>query len=284
MTDDARLADYRDRLAEAGLDDYAERLCQLAGPSVRLIPDPAAAVLPGGSRLGGRPALPESRPWPTQDGLPLSLIAQLDLAELARHDSDKALPSDGLLLFFYDAASQQGWGFDPDDRGSSAVVHVPADEVAGERPPPAPIPVEGVFPPIALTPSVELTFVPWESATVKSFGMSQDDWYAYAEALPESNGTRHRLLGHPDPIQGDMQLECQLASNGLYCGDPSGYKDPRAARLRPGAVEWRLLLQVDTEDQVNMMWGDVGRIYYWIRDEDLAARRWDRSWLVLQCG
>jgi len=32
------------------------------------------------------------------------------------------------------------------------------------------------------------------------------------------------------------------------------------------------------------MWGDLGRIYYWIRDDDLAARRFDRSWLVLQCG
>lgn len=33
-----------------------------------------------------------------------------------------------------------------------------------------------------------------------------------------------------------------------------------------------------------MMWGDVGRLYYWIRREDLAQRRFDKVWLVLQCG
>jgi hypothetical protein len=33
----------------------------------------------------------------------------------------------------------------------------------------------------------------------------------------------HRILGHSTNIQGDMQLEAQLVTNGLYCGDPSGY-------------------------------------------------------------
>ena len=33
-----------------------------------------------------------------------------------------------------------------------------------------------------------------------------------------------------------------------------------------------------------MMWGDVGRIYYWIKHSDLLRRDWDLSWLVLQCG
>jgi uncharacterized protein YwqG len=32
-----------------------------------------------------------------------------------------------------------------------------------------------------------------------------------------------------------------------------------------------------------MMWGDVGRIYFWLTDEDLRARRWEEAWLVLQC-
>ena len=30
--------------------------------------------------------------------------------------------------------------------------------------------------------------------------------------------------------------------------------------------------------------GDVGRIYYWMPSEDLAARRFDRAWLILQCS
>jgi hypothetical protein len=42
-----------------------------------------------------------------------------------------------------------------------------------------------------------------------------------------------------------MQLECQLASNGIYCGDPDGYKNPRVAELKSGAADWILLLQID---------------------------------------
>lgn len=80
-----------------------------------------------------------------------------------------------------------------------------------------------------------------------------------------------------------MQLECQLVSHGLYCGDSSGYQDPRAAELEPGAVEWRLLLQIDSEDDAGMMWGDVGRIYYWMHRQDLANRNWEKARLCFQC-
>ncbi len=53
-----------------------------------------------------------------------------------------------------------------------------------------------------------------------------------------------------------------------------------------GAKDWILLLQVDTDDDSDgpgWMWGDCGRIYFWIRRQDLAARRFDRAWTVLQC-
>jgi uncharacterized protein YwqG len=33
-----------------------------------------------------------------------------------------------------------------------------------------------------------------------------------------------------------------------------------------------------------MMWGDAGCLYYWIRAEDLRARRFDRAWMILQCS
>ncbi|NNJ25645.1 hypothetical protein LzC2_17180 [Planctomycetes bacterium LzC2] len=41
----------------------------------------------------------------------------------------------------------------------------------------------------------------------------------------------------------------------------------------------------DPADQgFEMMWGDLGMLYWWIRREDLAARRFDRVWMTLQCG
>jgi uncharacterized protein YwqG len=31
------------------------------------------------------------------------------------------------------------------------------------------------------------------------------------------------------------------------------------------------------------MWGDCGMVYVWIRREDLVNRRFDKTWLGLQC-
>ena len=93
------------------------------------------------------------------------------------------------------------------------------------------------------------------------------------------------MLGPAQNIQGEMELECQLASHGIYCGNSDGFESERAQRLREGAPDWRLLLQIDTdEDGPGWMWGDVGRIYFWIKQQDLRSLRFDDVWLILQCG
>jgi hypothetical protein len=91
--------------------------------------------------------------------------------------------------------------------------------------------------------------------------------------------------GYPDPVQGpDMDLECQLVSNGLYCGDSSGYQDPRAEELKKGAADWKLLVQMDSDDDLGVTWGDVGMLYFWIRHEDARQKNFDSTWVVLQCS
>lgn len=67
-----------------------------------------------------------------------------------------------------------------------------------------------------------------------------------------------------------MQLECQLASNGIYVGDSSGYNHPKRRALENGATDWQLLFQIDSDEKgLGTMWGDVGRVYFWIRQQDL---------------
>lgn len=283
---DARLARYRAGLEAAGLGQRADVLSGAALPSIRLVADRQIdAMVPGVSRLGGSPDLPPDVPWPADsDGTPLSFIAQLDMRQMAAHDTEGILPGAGLLSFFYAAASQRAWGFDPADRGAWAVIHTPGGTAARPREAPAAVPARGRFAAVGLSADPELTFVPWESFAAGSLAMTREEICVYAGILPSGDPVIHRLLGHPDPVQGDMQLECQLAANGVYCGDASSSRDPRAARLRPGAADWRLLLQVDSQDEAGMMWGDVGRLYYWIRQDDLTAGRWERTWLILQCG
>ena len=80
-----------------------------------------------------------------------------------------------------------------------------------------------------------------------------------------------------------MELECQLVTNGINCGDSNGYKDPRVKELEKEKNEWKLLLQIDSDDKTGMMWGDSGRLYYWIKQKDLESLNFDKSWIVLQC-
>jgi uncharacterized protein YwqG len=110
-------------------------------------------------------------------------------------------------------------------------------------------------------------------------------YHALCEELTTAGGLPvHHLFGHPQLIQNPMELECQLASNGVYCGTTEGYRSERAKMLESGAADWRLLLQIDSdEDGPGWMWGDVGRIYFWVKQHDLRSLRFDDDWLVFQC-
>ena len=89
--------------------------------------------------------------------------------------------------------------------------------------------------------------------------------------------------GWPCAIQGEMETECQLVTNGIFCGLPEGYASKKAMRLRPGAADWRLILQLASDEHVGFEWGDGGTIYVWMREQDVRTRRFDRCWTILQC-
>jgi len=241
------------------------------------------------SRLGGRPLLPPSFAWPRSTERALDFLLQIDLAEVAPLDPAMALPPSGLLTFFYDLVNQP-WGFDPNQLDGFRVVLISDQPVVTADVPDS----EVAVPEQALTFSAAVTLPHFGSRAYdrleQACRLSQDEGDRYADFVdayeaqysPEGSGA-HRLLGHSANVQGDMQLEAQLVSNGLYCGDPSGYEDPRARALEAGADDWTLLLQLDSDDGAEVMWGDGGKLYYWIRREDLSVRRFERAWMALQC-
>src|SRR5687767_967685 len=97
-----------------GLEQYADQLTALARPSTRLVTElmDDSLIDIGLSKVGGRPDLPDHLYWPSFRGLPMSFIAQIDLAEVHEWDLNNVLPDQGVLSFFYDS-SQHVWGFDP---------------------------------------------------------------------------------------------------------------------------------------------------------------------------
>lgn len=97
----------------------------------------------------------------------------------------------------------------------------------------------------------------------------------------------HQFLELPDAIQGDgMEIDCQLASRGVFLGNDLAYQTESAQKLltEPDAQDWTLLLQLDTDEyEMGWMWGDMGRLYFFVRREDARAGRFDRVWVQLQC-
>lgn len=251
------------------------------------------------SRLGGEPLLPEEFDWPTYFAKPvfpkgepetlkkLDFLVQIDLSELPECPGLAAsLPRSGLLTFFYDLENQP-WGFDPRRAGGSRVILFP-DVDLRRTPPSNP---EYVLPPAGILFRLAETLPSVGSRSFEKLESTcelPESYFDFASEFERSfyppNSGLHRLFGHSANVQGDMQLEAQLVSNGLYCGDPSGYEDPRRAALEAGAEDWMLLLQLDSDERCNLMWGDLGMLYFWIRREDLAKQRFDRTWMTLQCG
>jgi uncharacterized protein YwqG len=195
---------------------------------------------------------------------------------------DGTLPRTGWLYFFYDRLGE-AWGFDPADRGSCRVFYADCDRSNLNRLAPAPAADPDDDSHLCLIEIQLQPTLPDEQPGIKYRSAAYAAYHELLDELGLTTGWLHRLLGHPQLIQGPMELECQLASNGIRCGGTE-QDQKEAAALAPGAEDWRLLLQIDTdEDGPGWMWGDAGRIYFWIKKQDLAARRFDNVWLVFQC-
>lgn len=280
-------ATLADALAGNGYERVAERVRARRRPTVLLEPRGGPAdARPGASRIGGTPDLPEGLAWPQAEGKSLSFIAQVNLEELAGAWPQTPLPHSGVLLFFYDA-EQSVWGFDPKDKGKWAVLYAsgsPAELRCATFP--ADLPEHARFRAKPVTPVVRDND-PWYSQIdIEDMNLSADDddaVFDIFEAFAEKDGPIDKLFGYADEIQGEMESECQLVFHGLYTGDGSAYDDARAEALLEDAAQWKLLLQIDSDDNTGMMWGDGGRLYYWIRESDLAALKFENTWLILQC-
>ncbi len=262
----------------------------------------------GKTKFGGAPDVPADFKWPYYEGKhclvetpknrALSFIAQFDLAEISRYDTDGLLPKTGILSFFYELETMK-WGFDPKDRGCARVYYF---EDAGALSP-AKFPDDLTenelgeslhLPEIGITARSEKSYQHYGDFIVQREKMVQE-WEAFEAAekslgiYSEEDPECSKLLGWANIIQGNMTRECELvARRGYYLGDGWEGVTPRDRQETEQWAnrDWLLLFQlgtVETED-FELMFGDCGRIYFYIHRDDLAARNFDNIWLILQCG
>jgi uncharacterized protein YwqG len=241
----------------------------------------------GQSKIGGQPDLPKNIEWFKEDnGKRLSFIGQINLSEVTEFDRYKSLPSQGLLYFFY-SAKADAWGFDIKDKDKFKVFYYdgPLEELQRKEFP-ADLVESSRYKPCKLSFQSSVSLPNWGQDYVsKQLNKKEIDKYLEATEYLNINVEQNKLLGHSDNIQGPMELQCQLVTNGLYCGDETGYNDPKAKELKKGADDWILLFQVDSNyEESGMIWGDAGMLYFWIRKDDLKNKRFDKCWLISQCA
>lgn len=244
----------------------SEALKDLFRDTIRLETEgkPAEALC-GGTRFGGQPDVPGDFDWPVSDcdARPLTFLAQFNLAELAPMDAEGLLPHAGLLSFFYDT-DEQPWGYDASEQSAARVYWF--EDLSALAPMAAPDDAETLSG-MKLRLWAEKSLPEWEDFS--ALHLEMDDCDAFEEARAQLGADEEpeyasKLLGWPDAIQNSIFEDIA----------------PKA-----DAREWRLLFQMDsTSDQdFDLMFGDCGRLYFCIRREDLAARRFDRVRYLLQC-
>lgn len=226
-------------------------------------------------QLAGAPYWPAEKPWPTREDQPLVLVLQIDLGSLPPFFQKlTGFPEDGWLSIFHDVQSldyfEAGAGWWPDDLGCSQ-VHIFSKDEAKER---APIPEE-------LRKDYRKPFFLISKAGVedrkvgdvlRALDSEELDLIEADSPLLYSN----KLLGMPNPIQGEVEEECPLLGHGRDSDPPLGQPDLRQDR----SEDWRLLLQLDRVGP--FAWGDLGLLYVMVPAESLAEGGTD-CWTIMQC-
>ncbi len=272
-----------------------------ARPAVELELKPVVAELPTAvGKIGGRPDLPQGHEWPlgrdpeTGKLHPLSFVAQLNMAELASMEVHRELPDTGLLLFFFDMEC----AYD----GECRVIHMACTEGLQRAGFPDELDSEYQYAERALSLSAAAIPPAWGNLSNEKQEQVRNLYRELTppERLEEDLAARRHLtapggiyhevrarlrryedayadsrsyvLGWPDLIQDEMEEECVEKARKHY-------------GLKSQPEDWVLLLQLAsfTDEAGEMMFYDMGNLYFWIRRQELASHDFSKVVPLVQC-
>ena len=249
------------------------------------------------SKIGGKPYLPKDFIWPYYQGLPLSFLAQISLEEVSLLDKDKLLPSTGMLYFFYELETQE-WGYSPQNKGCAKVFYFEDSSNFELIDFPKNMEDDYKIPEFKINfksnislPSYEDFFnLVEDKEELKD--ITENEFYDIYHSAYDELSKKYlvpiekyiKLLAYPDVIQNSMEEECAAVARGFNMGG-IGYPKKYKEEIKKASKDWILLFQMDTveSDNYELMFGDCGHIYFWIKKEDLANKNFENIWLILQC-
>lgn len=250
------------------------RLRRFAQPTLLAAP----AIEPGFSKLGGLPELPSGIAWPMGDDEPRAFVAQIDFAEVARQGQIGWLPSDGRIYAFFDDARNGSadvvtiiYSKDPPEREAEPPSAISKRWRFGER--------RIGFMVYSSVPSEDwLEVVGPEDLTETDLEVDAGEAIGF-EDFDLGNGVQHRIGGYPEEIQnGSLAIEAEYVAQGSH----RDYRQHVPAEVLDRAREWRLLLQIDSDDALKMNWWDGGRLFVFVREADARKGDFSRTVTITQ--
>lgn len=243
---------------------YRNQLLATRQPFIRAKSQPTRNTQLWESKVGGQPYLPEGAVWPTDpSGKELFFLAQLNFAEMPPLEP---FPTEGIVQFFIADDDLYGMDFDDGENPDTFRVLYHAqvlkdtarlradfppqrdyeDDLLPHRP-------DECYP---LTFSLEEELMPMtDYQFAQHFGgdffqkFGEKEWDVVDEFGKIFRSDGHKIGGYAYFTQ----------------DDPRRADDPML-----------LLLQLDSDEQMDLMWGDMGVGHFFIREKDLAARDFSR--------
>jgi len=252
-----------------------------AAVHLQISPADDAKISIGASKMGGNPDSPNGTAWPDWQGTPLAFVLQIHLPDLNAFSATKALPQSGTLSFFYEGG-EKVFGDQPTDQGAWRVLYF--DNTDLHRLPPPKNPTAQfksctvTFSAVDSLPQQPALYKPAIKLTADVQTKYENWWLDQQHAAKTPD---HRLFGYAADIQDDMHSQVQALVSGLKSDDPKAAATAQSGTAQNDS-EWVLLLQLDSDESIDMRWGSDGMIYWWIERAKLTAHDFSRVWLILQ--
>jgi len=245
------------------LEPFREQLLQTKKSFVRANSQAARKTKPWESKVGGQPYLPREISWPkASDGRELFFLAQINFAELP---ALAPFPSKGIVQFFINADDLYGMDFDNGENQDTfrVLFHPEVQEQESRLQTKSPQQDwEEDLLPHHPDESYPLVFGLGEEVVP----ISDYQFYQYfgSDFFRQFGENEWEVMG---------QLEKSVRSLGHKLGGYAYFTqdDPRRPDDR-----MILLLQLDSDERMDLMWGDMGVGHFFIREKDLAALDFSR--------
>lgn len=222
------------------------------------------------TKFGGMPVVPHGFIWPTFNGKPIPFLLQIDFAEINGEGKLQNFPQTGVMYVFVDSdkvnyvdkdINDDDWTYKQGETYKILYFNEYADLDIAEKPNDLKITYDEFY----VTPQTVKTYPDTDDCDEANeiYKNCPVDGMEDGYEMTRYENSGHRIGGWADYVQG----------GGLIYTYKRSKND-----------NWMLLMQIESEEgDDNFMWGDVGTLYFFVNEKDLAERNFDNVRLEMQC-